>query len=107
MKIQTTVLSAAAALTCVLAVPAFAQAPDADIQSLLAQVAGAYRNLPALSTTLELSQGSGAAASKATTKLVFKRPNLVAATIVRGEGCHQVHQSSRRRLHGIDQCSGT
>ena len=71
MKIQTTVLSAAAALTCVLAVPAFAQAPDADIQSLLAQVAGAYRNLPALSTTLELSQGSGAAASKATTKLVY------------------------------------
>jgi peroxiredoxin/outer membrane lipoprotein-sorting protein len=85
MKTRTCVFSAAAALTCAITSPAFAQAPDAEIQSLLGQVAGAYRNLPALSTTLELSQGSGTSATKVTSKLVFKRPNLVAATIVHGD----------------------
>src|SRR5580700_2692308 len=85
MKTRTCVLSAAAALTCATISPAFAQAPDAAIQSLLAQVAGAYRNLPALSTTIQLSEGSGPAATKVTSKLVFKRPNLVAATIVSGD----------------------
>jgi len=85
MNTRTCVLSAAAALTCAITSPAFAQAPDAEVQSLLGQVAGAYRNLPALSTTLQLSEGAGASAVTVTSKLVFKRPNLVAATIVRGD----------------------
>lgn len=85
MKTRSCVLTAAAALTCAITTPAFAQAPDADIQSLLGQVALAYRSLPALSTTLEMSRGAGQAATKVTSKIVFKRPNLVAATIVRGD----------------------
>jgi len=84
MKTLISVLSASAALGLAAMAPAFAQEPNAEVTTLLGQVAEAYRNLPALSATLEMSQGAGPAARKVTSKFIVKRPNLVNATIVSG-----------------------
>jgi outer membrane lipoprotein-sorting protein/peroxiredoxin len=81
MKTRTCLVTLAAALTCAYTTPAFAQATDPEVQSVISKVAGAYRDLNSFSATLELSQGSGQAAQKVTSKIVLQKPNHVAATI--------------------------
>jgi outer membrane lipoprotein-sorting protein/peroxiredoxin len=65
-------------------------ATAADIQALLAQVAGAYRNLTTFSTTLELAQSSGTNEVKITTKLTIKRPAMLSAEIKMGDNVTHV-----------------
>src|SRR5579871_1635297 len=90
------VLSFAAALSCALIAPvvraqapaaptAQAQTPDADIQALINQVEGAYRNLTTFSTTLETVQTNGTNEIKTTTKLTLKKPALLSAEVKSGD----------------------
>ena len=66
-----TTLTLFTALGLALAAPAlYAQTPDAEVQPLVDKVAAAYRNVNALSFTLDMTQTSGT--SK--TKVVFKKP---------------------------------
>ena len=81
MKTRTILFGLAAALTCAYTTPAFAQATDPEVTAIISKVAGAYRDLSAFSATLEMSQGSGQAAQKVTSKIVLKKPASVAATI--------------------------
>ena len=84
MKTLFYLVGASAAFSFAVSAPPKAQAYDAKVDALLVRVAGAYRNLRSLSATLDVSQGSGPAAIKVTSKFVIKKPNLVSATIVRG-----------------------
>lgn len=57
-----------------------------EVQSLLQQVAAAYRKANALSFTLQVTQG----ASTSTTTVAFQRPNKLAATIQQGKSVSRV-----------------
>ncbi len=59
-----------------------AQTSDAKVDSLVSQVAAAYRNLASLSATLDLTQGSD---HKAITHLTLQKPLKFAADVVAGE----------------------
>jgi thiol-disulfide isomerase/thioredoxin len=57
------------------------QAPDPAVQPLLDSVAAAYRNINAVSFTLEMTQST----TTAKTKVVLQKPDKLTATIARGE----------------------
>ncbi|HLK61498.1 MAG TPA: TlpA disulfide reductase family protein [Chthonomonadaceae bacterium] len=59
----------------------YAQTPDTEVQPLLDKVAAAYRNINALSLTMETTQTG----STSKTKIVLKKPNKLTATIERGQ----------------------
>ena len=73
------------ALSLALAAPIIhAQAPDAKIQSLLSDVAKAYRELTDFSATMESKQTSGSTERKTTTQLTFQRPGKLRAEVSNG-----------------------
>lgn len=75
-----TTLTLFTALGLALAAPAlYAQTPDAEVQPLVDKVAAAYRNVNALSFTLDMTQANGTAKAK----VVFKKPSMLSATIER------------------------
>jgi outer membrane lipoprotein-sorting protein/peroxiredoxin len=84
MKKPTTLILAA--LGFALVAPAVrAQTSDADIQALIGQVAGAYRNLTTFSTTLEMTQSAGTNEIKVTSKITLKKPAFLSAEVKMGE----------------------
>ena len=83
MKTSSILLTASAVLSLAASVPAIAQSPapvDPEVKALLSQVADAYRNIQSFSANMEMTQG----VTKSSTKLVFKKPNMVNAIVVRG-----------------------
>src|ERR1041385_3943455 len=79
---KTTSTTLLAALSLMVAAPAlYAQTPDPDVQPLLDKVAAAYRNVKALSMTIEMTQPN----ATIKTKLLLKKPTKLAATIERGQ----------------------
>jgi outer membrane lipoprotein-sorting protein/peroxiredoxin len=65
-------------------------ASNADIQTLLGQVAGAYRSLTALSVTMTETQTAGTNERKTVTKLTLKKPDLLTAEITIGDNVRHV-----------------
>jgi outer membrane lipoprotein-sorting protein/peroxiredoxin len=91
MEKRTPLLAAFAALSLALPVSSFAQGRDDETKALIAKAAAAYRSMSAFSATVETTQGAGASATKITSKIVVKKPNLVNATVIRmGETKHVV-----------------
>ncbi len=87
--------SLSCALLCILAVPflgasAQAQTSDAAVNTLLGQVAAAYRNAPAFSATYKTQTINGPHETDTTTTLVLKKPGLARAEIKTALGVSHV-----------------